>query len=79
VREFVYHGDAAPQRPDPAAHDALARFTDYVNLRDNPASAISELWFHAAGCHSWLVVNRDTRTHEIADIELARSRARGGG
>jgi sarcosine oxidase subunit delta len=74
VREFAYHGDAAPVRPDPAARDALARFTEYVYLRENPAAPLRELWYHAAGCQSWLIVTRDTRTHEIAAVQAARER-----
>ena len=76
AREFLYHGAADPERPDPAAADARSRFTDYVYLRDNPAGALRELWFHAAGCHSWLVVTRDTRTHVISAVEAARTSAR---
>jgi methylglutamate dehydrogenase subunit B len=72
VREFAYHGDATVARPDPSAPDALARFVDYVYLRDNPAGHHREFWYHAAGCHAWLVVARDTRTHEIASLEPAR-------
>jgi sarcosine oxidase subunit delta len=75
AREFLYHGAADPVRPDPAAADALARFTDYVYLRDNPAGVLRELWFHTAGCHSWLVVTRDTRTHAIMNVEAARDLA----
>ena len=74
VREFVYHGDAAPRRPDPAAPDALARFADYLYLRDNPAGVLQELWYHSAGCQSWLVVTRDTRTHAISAVAPARGR-----
>jgi sarcosine oxidase subunit delta len=44
-----------------------------VYLRDNPAGLHRELWFHAAGCHSWLVVERDTRNHEIRSVAFARS------
>ena len=76
AREFLYHGAADPVRPDPAAADALARFTDYVYLRDNPAGVLRELWYHTAGCHSWLVVTRDTRTHAISGVEPARARPR---
>lgn len=68
--EFVYHGDAAPRRPAGDAPDAA--FHDYVYLRDNPAGMHRELWFHAAGCHGWLVVERDTRTHEIRSVAFAR-------
>ena len=49
---------------------------DYVYLRDNPAGTIRELWYHASGCRSWLVVTRDTRTHAIESVEPARDVAR---
>jgi heterotetrameric sarcosine oxidase delta subunit len=71
--EFAYHGDAAPQRPAPEA-DAAA-WADYVYLRDNPAGPIDELWYHAAGCHAWLRVRRDTRSHAILAVRLAREAA----
>jgi sarcosine oxidase subunit delta len=63
--EFTYLGDATPVRPDASSADAEAAFFDYVYVRDNPAGRHRELWFHGAGCHAWLVVERDTRTHEI--------------
>jgi sarcosine oxidase subunit delta len=69
VREFSYLGDATVERPDPGASDALARFTDYVYLRDNPAGLHRELWYHASGCQAWLVVTRNTRTHAILAVE----------
>jgi len=68
VREFSCLGDATPTRPDPGAPDALARFTDYVYLRDNLAGAHRELWYHGAGCQAWLVVTRDTRSHAITEV-----------
>lgn len=75
--EFVYLGDAALlNRPDWQADDALARFIDYGYLRDNPAGQHRELWFHEQGDRSWLVVTRDTTTHEIVGVELARDVAR---
>ncbi|WP_417727446.1 sarcosine oxidase subunit delta [Roseovarius sp.] len=75
--EFVYKGDAALiNRPAPDAPDALEQFIDYGYLRDNPAGAHRELWFHEQGDRSWLVVTRNTLTHEITDVELARDVAR---
>lgn len=68
AHEFAYLGDATPKRPDPAAPDAAEQFYDYVYLRENPAGPFKELWYHTAGCHSWLVVTRDTRTHAISDV-----------
>lgn len=75
--EFVYLGDACLiDRPDPQAEDAAERFYDYAYLRDNPAGKHRELWFHDGGDRSWLVVTRDTLTHEITEVELARDVAR---
>jgi sarcosine oxidase subunit delta len=68
VREFTYLGDAAPERPDPQAPDSVNRFISYVYMRDNPAGAHCELWYHGAGCQAWLAVERDTRTHAIAAV-----------
>ena len=31
-----------------------------------------ELWYHEQGDRSWLVVRRDTLTHEVVSVELAR-------
>ena len=71
--EFTYLGDARLlDRPDPDAPGAAERFHDYVYIRDNPAGPHRELWFHEGGDRSWLIVTRDTRTHEILGAELAR-------
>lgn len=74
VEEFTYRGDATVRRPAPDA--AAPDWVDYVYLRDNPAGWHRELWYHGAGCHAWLVVTRDTRTHEIADVARAADIAR---
>ena len=78
--EFVYLGDARLiDRPDWQADDAIGRFHDYLYLRDNPAGEHRELWFHEHGDRSWLVVTRNTLTHEIIKVELARDVARAAG
>ncbi|MQQ10537.1 sarcosine oxidase subunit delta [Epibacterium sp. SM1979] len=72
AQEFTYLGDADLMlRPDPNAEDAEAQFAEYVYLRDNPAGLHRELWFHEQGDRSWLVVTRNTLTHEILSAELA--------
>ena len=38
---------------------------DYVYLRENPRGGSEEYWHHTAGCRRWLVVCRDTVTHEV--------------
>ena len=79
-QEFTYLGDASLiERPDWQADDAVDQFHDYLYLRDNPAGAHRELWFHEQGDRSWLVVTRDTVTHEIILAELARDVAKAKG
>jgi len=71
-REFGYLGDAALKRPDPIAPDALGQFTAYVYRRDRTPGAHREFWYHVAGCHAWLVVTRNTLTHDILAVESAK-------
>ena len=78
VGEFTYHGDAGLRRPNGLDAD-VAAMSDYVYLRDNPAGPHRELWYHGMGCRSWLVVERDTRTHEIGTVTFARDVALGRG
>ena len=78
--EFVYLGDASLiDRPDWQAPDAAEQFHDYLYLRDNTAGAHRELWYHEQGDRSWLVITRDTRTHDIIEVALARDLARARG
>jgi heterotetrameric sarcosine oxidase delta subunit len=79
-QEFTYLGDAALiERPDGTAEGAQDAFHDYLYLRDNPAGEHRELWFHEQGDRSWLVVTRNTLTHEILRAELATDVARARG
>ena len=69
-REFTYKGAAvALDRPDPEAGDAA--WDDYLHLRDNPAGKTRDLWYHGADCTGWLVVTRNTITHEAIGAKLA--------
>jgi len=69
--EFAYRGDADIPRPGPGA--PLEAVIDAVYFRANPAGPIRDLWYHRAGCRSWLVVTRDTRSHEVTGARLARA------
>ena len=70
--EFTYYGDATVRRPPATGPDAEPAFYDYVYTRNNPCGLHRELWFHQDGCHEWLVVERDTRNHEIKGAVPAR-------
>ena len=79
-QEFTYLGDASLlHRPDPSDDDAADKFFDYQYLRDNPAGTHRELWYHEMGDRSWLVITRDTTSHEILTVELASMAAAAGG
>ena len=77
AQEFTYLGDASLiERPDWQSAGAAQEFYEYLYLRDNPAGLHRELWYHEQGDRSWLVVTRNTVTHEITAVELARDVAR---
>jgi heterotetrameric sarcosine oxidase delta subunit len=69
--EFRYGGDAAVQRP---AHDDTdtERWFRYVFQRANPKGLHREFWQHVMGCRRWLVAERDTITHAITSVVLAK-------
>ena len=72
LNEFSYLGDATPMRPNDGGATADDAWSSYVYLRDNVAGPTRELWYHAAGCHAWLVLTRNTRDHQILAVEVAR-------
>lgn len=70
--EFTIKGAALAR---PSADAAPESWMDYVYLRENPRGAYEEYWHHTSGCRRWLVVTRDTATHEIEasrDVALAQ-------
>lgn len=75
-REFVILGSAELlDRPDWTSEGADQAFYSYIYLRDNPHGKHEELWYHRDGDRSWLLVTRDTVTHQIYKVELARDAA----
>ncbi|MFC2968368.1 sarcosine oxidase subunit delta [Acidimangrovimonas pyrenivorans] len=68
-REFYYYGaedylDRPAEDAEPEAWDA------YLHLRDNPAGVTRDLWYHEGGCSAWLVVERNTVSHEVISTRL---------
>ena len=83
--EFVYLGDASlMNRPAWKGEDAdedktaetIQQYHNYLYLRENKAGEHRELWYHEQGDRSWLVLTRNTITHEISNVELAKGVAR---
>ena len=67
--EFRYGGDASVAYP-PLDAPAEA-WHDAVFLRDNICGLQAETWHHVNGCRMWLIVERDTLTHEIKSVRPA--------
>lgn len=67
--EFTYGGDASVEYP-PLDASAEA-WHEAVFLRENIRGMQAETWHHASGCRMWLVVERDTMTHEIRSVKPA--------
>jgi heterotetrameric sarcosine oxidase delta subunit len=76
--EFTSLGDASVKRPTSLEPDAMDAWYDYVYLRDNPKGRMQEYWHHGGGCRAWLVVERDTATHEVFSARPARAAAAKG-
>lgn len=68
-REFYYKG-AAEGAVRPAAGAGPEAWDEFLHLRDNPAGVTRDLWYHEAGCGAWIVVTRNTVTHEVLGAEL---------
>jgi len=79
VEEFTFLGDASVRRPvsnDPAS---MEQWYDYVYLRSNPKGRFDEYVHHSGGCRAWLVVSRNTETHEVYGCVTARAWAKEAG
>ncbi len=69
--EFTYGGDASIEYPP--LDSAAGEWREAVFLRENPRGAQRETWHHVSGCRMWLVVERDTLTHEIHAVRPAHA------
>lgn len=69
-REFTYKGAAvALVRPD--SPEWGPDWDDYLHNRENPAGGTEDLWFHDP-CGAWLVVKRDTVTHDVLECRAVK-------
>jgi sarcosine oxidase subunit delta len=74
-REYYYSGsDDLLARPAPDA--PASAWDDHLHNRTNPAGLTRDLWYHDQGCGAWLVVTRNTVTHEVLGAELVADRGR---
>jgi methylglutamate dehydrogenase subunit B len=75
LAEFYYWGDASRTVPELGSSDEAA-WLAHVYDRPNPHGRHKEHWQHLGGCRAFLLVERDTATHEIFSVIFARNAAR---
>ena len=66
LSEFVY--GEIPRVPD-ALTDPADRDLDRGFMHDNLEGEVTERWFHHAGCHRWVTVERDSRTDVVVSSQ----------
>ena len=76
TEEFTPRGDAPGPRP--AVDAPLEAWHDHIYLRENVRGRHLEHWHHLGGCRRWLLVERDTVTHEVYAVRDARASASDG-
>lgn len=64
--EFTYGGDGSIVFP--ALDASTKEWHDAVFERENKFGRQTETWQHLFGCRMWLLIERDTSTHEIFSI-----------
>jgi methylglutamate dehydrogenase subunit B len=69
--EYTYGGDATIAYP--ALDAPLEDWIEAVYVRANRKDLHRERWQHSLGCRLWLIVERDTVTHEIINVTPARA------
>ncbi len=67
--EFTYGGDGSIVYPELDA--PMEQWVDAVFQRENIRGVQTESWQHVSGCRQWLLVERDTMTHEIHSVKAA--------
>jgi sarcosine oxidase subunit delta len=72
--EFSYFGDASKSYPGLEAQNREA-WVEAVFMRNNPKGEHHEFWQHTLACRRWLVVRRNTLTHDILEVLPARERS----
>ena len=54
----------------PASGRQRRELAAYNYFRRNAAGVQREWWYHRAGCRTWFLAERDTRTNEVLEVRL---------
>lgn len=69
--EFSYGGDGSIVYP--ALDAPVEQWVEAVFQRENIRGVQTESWQHVSGCRQWLLIERDTMTHEIHSVKAAHT------
>ncbi len=72
--EFNYY---RPADESPGLEAPQQDWVQHLFIRENARGPVREYWHHIQGCRLWLVVERDTLTHEVSSVEIAHRGAAG--
>jgi sarcosine oxidase subunit delta len=75
-REFYYYG-TENYLNRPTDQGTVEDLDNHLFLRDNPAGVTRDIWYHEMGCTAWMIVTRNTITHEVLGSELVANRKKG--
>jgi heterotetrameric sarcosine oxidase delta subunit len=75
-REFYYYG-TEDYLNRPTDQGTVEDLDNHLFLRDNPAGVTRDIWYHEMGCTAWMIVTRNTITHEVLGSELVANRKKG--
>ena len=75
LAEYYYWGDASRNAQE-LRSSTVAASLQHVYGRTNPRGRHKEYWQHLGGCRAYLLVDRDTATHEIFSVKFARTTAK---
>lgn len=75
-REFYYYG-TENYLNRPTDQGTVEDLDNHLFLRDNPAGVTRDIWYHEMGCTAWMIVTRNTITHDVLGSELVANRKKG--
>jgi sarcosine oxidase subunit delta len=66
LREFTEFSFGGETNARPAPDAPVEMLNRYLFVRRNASGPQQEWWYHRAGCRSWFLAVRDTRTNAFA-------------
>ena len=67
--EFAYCGPKFARRPEDAGAIESEEWVENLTVPPNPVGPVLEHWRHVRGCGAWVLIERDTMTHDMKPAE----------